>query len=476
MIKIILSTIGAALSGLLLYLGHESIYFFLFAPLCFTLICFIIEYNYTLAGFLYVSFFTFTYLFLQSTFLWDAADKDGFEVFYCIFPFLVYLIPQFILLFLHQYRIICFLITWLLSEYIFYQMELGCPIYQIGNIWGHVPVLIQWYEYTGIFGGSIWIMLIAFALYKAIHYQNYMRLLISIIFPISLGIILYSTQNPKQGCTKTNKVSILSLRQDYDYNEIDSMIYANRYIYTDFIVMPEALFACPENSYQYSSLLTHLRRNLTDSLANTSIVMGLWLYDNNKNLYNVALSYSKKEEHIRYKQLRMPFAEFLPNSTILGYFNFFRQMVVYPLSTKSNPTEILCVNQKTFSPLICYESICLDFLCKLIKNGAQFLTVSASNSSLNSMHMEKTVNNILRASAITLRRDIIRSVDNGIPCFIKENGDIYRIPVNTAQYAIRNVGINDKISFYVNNSKLISNIYLLGLLIFIVFFIIKDRI
>lgn len=445
----------ALLCGVLLYYAQEIPWLVIVVPICFAYLCHIQDSYTNFNAFLHILVFIVCYIFLQTSFLWNAGQKNGLEILYGVFPFLIYLTPQLIILYIKKNRAILFICGWLFSELLFTNIELGCPIYQIGNIWAHTPIFIQWYEYTGILGGSIWTLALGYLLMK----RQWKYFGFFLIIPILLSISLYNHHGKELKRSDKIEISIVSLNKKYSSSDIDSLLYINRFHHSDLIVFPEAIFMCHENTYNYTPTLTSIKRHLTDSLSSSSVVMGLWLYNNNKELYNVALVYSNTINLLRYKQYRMTFAEFLPNASLLGKIKFIRNMVVYPVDIRENKQNVITIKNITFSPLICYESICPAFICRLVREGSNFFTISASNSSLNSCHIEKTANNILKALAIATRRSIIRAVDNGESCFISSNGTISNIEVNTTCLETQSVVKDQNYSVYVLMERELTCVY-----------------
>ncbi|MBW2708497.1 MAG: apolipoprotein N-acyltransferase, partial [Deltaproteobacteria bacterium] len=60
-----------------------------------------------------------------------------------------------------------FLLLWLGFEYFHNIWDLAWPWFNLGNALVTAPGLIQWVEFTGIRGGSLWIILTNFAIFKA---------------------------------------------------------------------------------------------------------------------------------------------------------------------------------------------------------------------------------------------------------------------------------------------------------------------
>ena len=84
--------------------------------------------------------------------------------------------------------IIPFLFIWLGYEYFHNIWDLAWPWFNLGNALVTAPKLIQWVEFTGVRGGSLWIILVNFAVFKA--YGSYQNRRFRIMVPVALGILL----------------------------------------------------------------------------------------------------------------------------------------------------------------------------------------------------------------------------------------------------------------------------------------------
>lgn len=62
-----------------------------------------------------------------------------------------------------------FMATWLAFEYFFHNSEIAWPWLTLGNSLGTVTPIVQWYEYTGVLGGSLWIILANGALFAVLR-------------------------------------------------------------------------------------------------------------------------------------------------------------------------------------------------------------------------------------------------------------------------------------------------------------------
>jgi len=61
------------------------------------------------------------------------------------------------------------LVTWMGYEHFHLYWDLAWPWLNLGNALATVPEIIQWYEYTGVRGGTLWIILANFAALKMVH-------------------------------------------------------------------------------------------------------------------------------------------------------------------------------------------------------------------------------------------------------------------------------------------------------------------
>jgi apolipoprotein N-acyltransferase len=59
-----------------------------------------------------------------------------------------------------------FLLIWMGYEHFHLAWDLAWPWLNLGNALATAPQLIQWYEYTGVRGGTLWIILTNFALLR----------------------------------------------------------------------------------------------------------------------------------------------------------------------------------------------------------------------------------------------------------------------------------------------------------------------
>jgi len=95
------------------------------------------------------------------------------------------------------------IVCWLTFEYLHFHWAIQWPWLTLGNGLANKVEWIQWYEYTGVLGGSLWILLINILLFSAYKYgiqnQHYssLRIVLSgailLIMPMGYSIYRYHT-------------------------------------------------------------------------------------------------------------------------------------------------------------------------------------------------------------------------------------------------------------------------------------------
>ena len=92
---------------------------------------------------------------------------------------------------------------WISFEYAHYFWELSWPWLSFGHVFGNYPSLIQWYEFSGVTGGTLWVLLVNIFIYfiyrnlkvrkETVKIQTPIFLLIglSILVPIISSISIY---------------------------------------------------------------------------------------------------------------------------------------------------------------------------------------------------------------------------------------------------------------------------------------------
>ena len=65
---------------------------------------------------------------------------------------------------------IALLLYWVAFEHFHYDWESSWPWLSLGNVFSITPSWVQWYSFTGVLGGSFWVLIVNLLLFRA--YQN----------------------------------------------------------------------------------------------------------------------------------------------------------------------------------------------------------------------------------------------------------------------------------------------------------------
>jgi len=401
---------------------------------------------------------------------------------------------------------IAFIGYWLSMEYLHLRWDLNWPWLNLGHGFAAYPRFIQWYEYTGVFGGSFWILLVNIVLFQFVRIRFIDKVcsrqaalllaasLLLILLPAGYSYYRYETfKEPKPS------LDVVVVQPNLDpYSEqyeLDPMDVTERMLklaagkadsLTQFIVFPES--ALQEYAWEDQLDLTGSVRRIREfnsSYPGMEAIVGMstrkrfnpgeplsvtarkhrsgnFMYD----AYNTAVYIPHTGAlELYHKSKLTPGVEKMP------YPHLFRFLEKYALdlggTVGSLGTDLF---QKPFrihdslnvAPVICYESVYGEFVNRFIRNGANVIFVITNDGWWGNTagHRQHLLFSVLRA--IETRRSIVRSANTGISCFINPRGDISERTDYWVPDAIRaKVSVNTGITFYVKYGDYIGRIFLL---------------
>ena len=389
------------------------------------------------------------------------------------------------------------IIFWIAFEYFHLDWDLSFPWLNIGNAFAKYPAIIQWYEYTGIFGGSLWILLINIGFYKVyrlfIQKTTYKKigffsslLMLLIAAPILLSVIVYSNYIEVK-----NPVDIVVIQPNMDpYGEqydappqevINRIMELSKPLLdsnTTFMLAPESAIQehLQEPHFNYSSgqgsktISIPMLKNFLVDYPNLNLLVGLSsykfldkptvtarstssgvLYDE----YNTALFLNRFDLREHYHKSKfVPGVEKMPFQKLLAPFQEIAFNLGGTVGSLGYDTE-----RKVFTsadgkfkiaPLVCFESAFGEFTNGFVHNGAQLLFIITNDGWWGNTSGHKQHLMFASLRAIETRRSIARSANTGTSCFVNQRGDIYE----KTEYWVRDarkatINANDKITFYV---------------------------
>lgn len=366
-----------------------------------------------------------------------------------------------------------FVAGWIATEYWYTTGQFSWPWLILGNGFSHEVWAVQWYEYTGVFGGSLWVLLCNILIFEALRAGTARRwtaaaAIVAVPLALSLGI-WWSWQQPDEG---TARVSLIQPDVDcYDKFHGDAerqernIVDLLRQVPADaqFIILPET--AIPDYYWEERLNETAYLRELSDSLrgmqrpgapgpvliagANTMRYypgtpqtetarpyrFGGGYYD----IYNTALMIVPSAP-----------ADTLPGKTTQPIVRGLHHKGKLVIGVENTPTWVFDVLQflvidlggtlgqigkglttrpftaeaGTAGAAICYEGLYGDFFGGFVRNGAQFMTIISNDGWWGDTPGYKHLFSISRLRAIEHRRAIARSANTGMSGFISARGDV----------------------------------------------------
>ncbi|HET6245732.1 MAG: apolipoprotein N-acyltransferase [Bacteroidetes bacterium] len=398
---------------------------------------------------------------------------------------------------------IALVVYWISFEYLHLEWDLSWPWLTIGNVFAQNTELVQWYEYTGIMGGTLWVLVVNILLFRIFRQlyilktglkNNFVEISTAafILFaPILFSIFTYA--NYKE---KSDPLDIVVVQPNIDpyfekFNGLTpeqqlekmntlaaSMIDQN----TDYVVFPET--ALPQGIWEnklenappvkaikefikdfpklhYVTGLSSFREYLPgDKLSATARPYrdGGGHYD----LYNTAMQIDHDPEiQIYHKSKLVPGVEKMPFPSLFGFLEAYAIDIGGMTGSHGTDAERGVFSsidgKKRIAPVICYESIYGEYIGEYIKNGAEVIFIITNDGWWQDTPGYKQHLQYAKLKAVSNRRSIARSANTGVSCFINQRGDIQQATSWWEPAVIRQtINANDKITFYAQHGDYIA--------------------
>lgn len=388
---------------------------------------------------------------------------------------------------------------WLAYEYGHTLWDLSWSWLVLGNSFSSAINLIQWYEFTGTSGGSLWILAVNILLFQFIKNKEYSfkkiaKPLAVIIIPIALSYAIYYIGKTPVDTKKTSYKTLIIQPNVDPYNEkfyfepskqlhklqsqlstLDSTV--------DFLVLPEtylteSIFEGEEfNSYSFS----FLRDSILRLYPKLTIICGSntnYAFKQNEPLTSTARKFSDADSYydsfntgiqynnesgikLYHKSKLVPGVERMPFPAL------FRPLESLAIDlggtfgsqgTQEERTVFFSHNHKVgIAPVICYESVYSDYVTGYIRNGANLIFVITNDGWWSDSPGHKQHLALSQLRAIETRREIARCANTGISCFITPYGELEQATPYWQDAAItKNMLPNDKLTLFVRFGDIIS--------------------
>ncbi|MVT10836.1 apolipoprotein N-acyltransferase [Chitinophaga tropicalis] len=364
------------------------------------------------------------------------------------------------------------IVYWLTFEYIHLSWEFSWPWLSLGNAFAMHPSWVQWYEYTGVSGGTLWILLSNILIYHTwLQRKNYPVSLplflwktawkpaLAIVIPLLLSSLVTYTFKVPEG--PSAEVVIVQPNIDpYDKfadenanMQLQKMISLSKEktdSNTAYIIWPEtALFTrgAWENQLSYEWEVKQIRQLLLQ-YPHASLVSGattLKRYNEADGIpkgsrtaedgtihydaFNSAIQVDTSGNvQIYHKARLVPGVEIIP---YVRYLSFMKELALdlggisggYGITPG---VRLLEDTRKHINvlPAICYESVYGEFVAEHVRNGANLLFIVTNDGWWGNTEGHRQHLQYARLRAIETRRWVARSANTGISAIIDPLGKI----------------------------------------------------
>jgi len=336
-------------------------------------------------------------------------------------------------------------------------------------VFATMPSIIQWYEFTGVLGGTFWIWLINILIYFIIRYIYYKKhkerafhvyvliFVFILITPIVYSLIRYRNIPLEND----NKVKVLVLQpnldpyeEEFNISPQDNIAIIKKLINNvnakdvDFIVSPESNIqeGIWEDEFDSSYSVNEIAKILKDKYPNALYITGASTYKAFKDGEKIT-STARYNKHYDFYYDAYNTALFIDTSGVVGSYHKIKLVAgveQMPYQNIIKPIEKLAINLGGISgslgkdtiPFvykhnnakvgvgICYESVFGEFISEFINLGANILFVITNDGWWKNTAGHRQHYSYAALRAIETRRDIARAANTGISCIINRRGEI----------------------------------------------------
>jgi apolipoprotein N-acyltransferase len=373
--------------------------------------------------------------------------------------------------------------TWTAFEFLHMDWDLTWPWLNLGNGFAAYPNLVQWYEYTGTGGGTIWILLVNILLFRYLlspSIKNAAFAGISLILPMLVSHLLLNGYEEK-----SNPLEVVVIQPNIDpYNEkfggMSSEDQLTRMLQlastkvtsnTAVCFLPET--ALPEGIWE-EQIQIHpdiLRiKNFASQWSNLHVICGAATYrfyrgpdfpatarkfgntEDHYDAFNTALQITKDSVvAIYHKSKLVPGVEKMPYPAVFGYLDQFAIDLggIAGSLGMQDSSEVFTGAKFVTAPVICYESIYGEYVGSYVLRGAIMISIITNDGWWSDTPGYRQHLQYARLRAIEHRRSIARSANTGISCFIDQTGNIQQPTRWWEPTAIRAaINLNHELTFY----------------------------
>ena len=405
---------------------------------------------------------------------------------------------------------ILLMVMWIAWERAYFDADISWPWLVLGNAFAGSVRSVQWYEFTGSLGGSLWIWMSNLSLFGilvalsdgswAMKFNMKAKIAavtgcaVLLIVPFAVSHVIYCTYEEK-----TEPLDVVIVQPNIDpYHKFEAMTQAQQNAV--FISQAESALKDRKNdTLSVGPLLVLAPETFTNDVVTNDLHYSrtLRLFDTFlKDYPGVSIlfgasshTYISSEERPSHTARRIRDGRWVEshNSAIMTDGNghpeiFHKNKLVVAVEMTPYPAifcpidDMLggvmgrCIGQDSVSVLhvrgtdgteipvgcaICYESVYGEYYTGYVKKGARAMTIITNDAWWGNTPGYRQHLRYASLRAVETRRSIARCANTGISAFIDQRGDI----LETSQWwkpavMCGSINLNDELTFFVRNGDI----------------------
>lgn len=377
----------------------------------------------------------YTFLWHLGAIGWLIGSDKGFyglilSAFVYVIPFIIYYLIS-----IYYFKIYVFIIVFLLFEILLNTLSSSNPMLTIGNVLGNQIYLSQWYSYTTVLGGSIWLMFLSYSIHQFYTYKkrNVFLILILAFIPVITSTYLYYSKDNLSFNGKINYADIIIFNPEH-YNGKKDNANISLHLYNklkntnaSFLILPEGLLKFDSSNFKNTFTFKILKKIIKESSIE-NIFFGAEILVNKNEKLNIAILLNENEVLVKVKEKLVPFTEYIPKRLRPFY-----KKKTFVTNYQDETEEI--ISKYFFQPLICYDGF-YPFFSSTKAN--LIILISSEWFMKDSFYGKRQYLNFMRLRSIENRKPLIKSSSYGYSCIISKKGEILEFAENKELYKFKN--------------------------------------
>lgn len=333
---------------------------------------------------------------------------------------------------------VVFVTVWIAFEALYAYQDISFPWLTLGNGFAAVPWAVQWYEYTGAFGGTLWILvsnILVFNLWQQRRSaKRIAAVAVWIVVPLAWSVVMYTSyrevENPLKVCIVqpnfdpySEKFGEEALTQAQQ-SEMIFALAAESAVDVDFIITPETSFGNRnliwldemDANFDISSIRWFIRHERPSA----TFIAGAVTFAPGGVHYNSALWVDSTETvDVYHKSKLVVGAELTPYPELFSAMSIDLGGISGNYGRQAHRSVF-----KRVGVAICYESIYGAYFTQYVDKGAEAMFIITNDGWWGDTQGHRHHMNYARLRAIESRRSIARSANTGISAIINQRGDV----------------------------------------------------